>query len=452
MRNMDYSLSGSAFEHNQYRESEQPIKKENSKVLDINSMPQTDTRIVKFSTNYWLKFSLYSLLIVASLGTLMRYKMGFDFPFFEQKNIQHAHSHFAFSAWVAHTLYVFMIHFLQSKVSSDYIKQYRILVAINLICAYGMLVSFFLSGYSPFSIALSTATIAISCFFAYFFFKDLKKLEPGNSSKPWFKAALIFNMISAFGTFYLAYMMMSKHFNERMYLASIYYYLHFQYNGFFIFSCMGLAINQAKKILPGYTYKKITFRLFVAAIVPAYFLSILWVKMPTWLYIVVVAAAFTQLTGWITFITQFFKYASDKVNIGGLTKFLMLFVTVAFSIKLMLQVGSTIPSLSKLAFGFRPIVIAYLHLVLLAVISVFLLAYAYSTKLIQHSKATSVALSIFAFGVFANEFVLGIQGVASFGYVSFPYMNEILFGVSALMVFAMAFLIVSQGKRRLIPQ
>ena len=64
MRNMDYSLSGSAFEHNQYRESEQPIKKENSKVLDINSMPQADVRIVKFNTSYWIKFSLYSLLIV----------------------------------------------------------------------------------------------------------------------------------------------------------------------------------------------------------------------------------------------------------------------------------------------------------------------------------------------------------------------------------------------------
>ena len=46
---------------------------------------------------------------------------------------------------------------------------------------------------------------------------------------------------------------------------------------------------------------------------------------------------------------------------------------LALTIKFMLQSGSVIPSLSTLAFGFRPIVIGYLHLVLLGFTTLFLL-------------------------------------------------------------------------------
>ena len=74
----------------------------------------------------------------------------------------------------------------------------------------------------------------------YHYFKDLKLVNNDLAAKNWFKAAIFFNVISSIGTFYLAYMMASKHFVQDLYLSSIYYYLHFQYNGWFIFACIGL--------------------------------------------------------------------------------------------------------------------------------------------------------------------------------------------------------------------
>ena len=68
-----------------------------------------------FNSKFWLKFSLLNLLIVALIGLLMRYKIGFEFPFFDQKHLQHSHSHFAFSGWISHTLMVLMIVFLEKK-------------------------------------------------------------------------------------------------------------------------------------------------------------------------------------------------------------------------------------------------------------------------------------------------------------------------------------------------
>ena len=100
----------------------------------------------------------------------------------------------------------------------------------------------------------------------------------------------------------------------------------------------------------------------------------------------------------------------------------------------MLQLGSTIPEISKLAFGFRPIVIAYLHLVLLAIISLFLLFYIYANNFIFMNKKIKVGIIIFSIGVLLNEVILAIQGIASFSYTIVPLANELLFLVAIILV------------------
>lgn len=403
---------------------------------------------MSFNIKFWLKISLINLLIVASLGVLMRYKIGFDFPYFSQKNIQHAHSHFAFAGWITHTLYLLMIHFVLKQNSLLQTKNYKRIIIANLICSYGMLFSFSYQNYSPLSIVFSTITIIIACFFTYFYFKDLKKINNSNPSKPWFKAALWFNIISSVGTFYLAYMMATLNFNESWYLASIYFYLHFQYNGFFIFSCLGLFFSECHEIFPQFKYDKVFFKLFYMSFVPAYFLSTLWAKLPFWLYIIVVIAAFTQVFAWVKIV----KSINTALKLGDvrLNKFqtyLFLFVGIAFTIKLILQLGSTIPAVSNLAFGFRPIVIAYLHLVLLAVISIFILSFLYNFELILVNKQTTFAFSVFLIGVFLNELVLGIQGVAAFSYIVVKYVNETLFGISLILLLGTILIVLSQRKK-----
>ena len=64
-----------------------------------------------------------------------------------------------------------------------------------------------------------------------------------------------------------------------------------------------------------------------------------------------------------------------KPKISTTSKYILTCSAIALSVKLLLQLVSTIPSLSNLAFGFRPIVIGYLHLVLLGVIGVTVYGY-----------------------------------------------------------------------------
>lgn len=401
-----------------------------------------------FKPEKWLKFSLFNLVIVALLGVVMRYKIGFSFPYFDQKYLQHAHSHFAFSGWVTHTIFVLMICFIQLYLAPPALRKYRFLLAANLVCAYGMLISFSMQGYAAVSISFSTASIFIGYFFSFYFFKDLKQVEKQHPSKNWFKAALIFNVLSSLGTFALAYMMVTKNLPQNAYLASVYYYLHFQYNGFFFFACMGLLYTQLHQYLPNSGRNNTIFWLFATACVPAYFLSTLWLNLPVWLYVLVVLAAAAQVFAWVRFLQIIRQNLSLlKSKIQPVWQYLLLAVGFALSIKLILQLGSTVPEISKLAFGFRPIVIAYLHLVLLAIISVFLLVYLFSFNIITPRKYSIKALVWFVFGVFLNEFILMIQGVASFSYILVPYVNEALFGAALILFLSMLALFIFQLKK-----
>ena len=115
-------------------------------------------------------------------------------------------------------------------------------------------------------------------------------------------------------------------------------------------------------------------------------------------------------------------------------RYILFFVGVALSLKFILQLGSTIPALSQLAFGFRPIVIAYLHLVLLAIISLFLLFYIYANQFLTFNKQIKNGIIIFSVGVLLNEIILAIQGIASFSYTLIPFVNEMLFGAAIILV------------------
>ena len=402
-----------------------------------------------FNSKFWLKFSLLNLLIVALIGLLMRYKIGFEFPFFDQKHLQHSHSHFAFSGWISHTLMVLMIVFLEKKkvllqaqddnreknIENRFFKKYSSILSANLICAYGMLVFFIIQGYGLFSIIFSTSSIIVSCVFAYYFVKDLKLISNDDLSKNWFKTALFFNVISSFGTFALAYMMISKNIHQNEYLASIYYYLHFQYNGWFFFACMGLLFSFLQLKPSENSFFKRTFWLFFLSCIPAYFLSTLWWDLPIWIYLITVVAAFIQVYTWFRFLIIIIKSKREFLyNFPFFLRYILLFVAFALSIKFLLQLGSTIPVLSTLAFGFRPIVIAYLHLVLLAIISLFLLFYVYANHLIHFNRQIKIGVIIFSIGVLLNEIILAIQGVASFSYTPIPYVNEMLFGAAIVLV------------------
>ncbi len=394
---------------------------------------------------FWVRAALINLCIVATLGTIMRYKIGFEFPYFNQKFLQEAHSHFAFTGWITHTLYFLMVTLFRTNLSSINEKIYRILIFANLFCAYGMLVSFSFQGYGPISIFFSSLSILTGYVFSYFALRDAVRLPPEHPGKNWIKAAIWFGILSTIGTIILTHMMATRQYNQTTYLGSIFFYLHFQYNGLFLFACMALFMDRIKHFILNPKHVRYSFWLFFLSGIPAFFLSTLWADLPVWLYVFVVLAAVLQVIGWWFFIRLLWSNI-EKLKLLFPKPALILFLVVALALtfKLLLQLGSTVPAISILAFGFRPIVIAYLHLVLLLIVSVFLLTFMYGTSLLNQNRNSRVPLKVFVAGVILNETVLTIQGIAGFSYTVIPYVNEMLFAIAFVLWGSSFFLLLAQ--------
>ena len=131
------------------------------------------------------------------------------------------------------------------------------------------------------------------------------------------------------------------------------------------------------------------------------------------------------------------------------TRWMLLLSGIALSIKLILQAASTIPSLSKFAFGFRPVVIGYLHLVLLGVITLFIIAYSGMQNLMYTSKLGNYGVKIFIAGIILNELFLLIQGSSYMIFIGVPYINQLLLAAALCMFFGLGLLV--SGLRKISP-
>lgn len=397
---------------------------------------------------FWLQVALVNLLILAFIGTVLRYKIAYYLPFVDQKHLLQGHSHFAFGGWVTQALMALMVEYLRSNGLEHAFKKYFLLLFANLFTAYGMLVAFPIEGYGVLSIIFSTLSIFVAYVFAFVFWKDLNRITNNNTSKLWFKSAVIFNAISSIGAFSLAFMMANKIVHEKWYLSAVYFFLHFQYNGWFFFAIMGLFIAKLNSIGIQSKSLKTIFNLFLFALAPAYFLSVLWMKIPFWLYALVVLASIFQIVGWVWLVKFLLRNKKLlKENISRFGGALLKLIAIAFSIKLLLQAGSTHPSLSQLAFGFRPIVIGYLHLVLLGVITLFILSFIVVNKYLVSTPLFSKGIVVFTIGIILNEALLMTQGLFGMQNISIDHINQYLLIAALILFTGVLVVVISQVKK-----
>ena len=398
---------------------------------------------------FWLKFSVFNFFLVALLGVIMRYKILYSLPFLDQKHLQEAHSHFAFYGWITNVLYVLIVNYISKVNPLVQLKKYEYLIMINLAASFAMLGAFMYGGYFWASIAASTAALLTSFVFCYFFVKDARKIQ--DVSKIWFLAGLFFAVISSVGVFNLAYMMSSKNISQDIYLASEYYFLHFQYNGFFIFSCIGLLLYSLKEAGSPISERnnRLMFWLMFFGCLVGVGLSVLWMKLPVIIFALIVLTTIGQTASAVMLFGFVRKNWTNLVlKWSPMQRFVLIYVGFAFAVKIALQLGSNIPALNQFAFGFRNVVIAYLHLVLLMCIATFLLNQILATNYFTVTKTLLLGLKMFLLGIFLNELMLGLMGIFSIKYISIPYANHFLLYFSLLIFVALGIILLNMKTRK----
>lgn len=354
----------------------------------------------------YFSIPLLFFFIASSLGLLLRWHFISPLESVRYPYLLHAHSHIMFLGWVFNTLY---LAYVNSYVRTKWISRYRALFIMLQILVLGMLISFPLQGYGLFSIIFSTLHTILAGVFLVLFFQDLKQENLKNSASVWFvKTSLFFFLLSSLGPFSLGFLMANGLEQSNWYYFAIYFYLHFQYNGFFLFGVLGLFFKLLEENNVLITKVKVLQAGLIMAIacLPAYFLSVLWAN-PGWIFTTVgfVAAVF-QIISLILFIKIFNDHQrAIKAAFNPFSVSLLLIILAAFTVKIVLQLLSVDPDIARLAYQFRPYVIAYLHLVLLGIISLFLLVW-YTEKGFVQPTGNKPAFVLYIFGLTGMEVLL----------------------------------------------
>jgi hypothetical protein len=402
---------------------------------------------MKSNLKMWFCIVLFNLVLVAFLGTILRYKIAFSLPFLDQKHLLHAHSHFAFSGWISQALMVLIVNFLAQRGVRKAFEKYSYLLWLNLIAAYGMLICFPIQGYGMFSISFSTLSIFTAYIFAFQVWKDIKVNSIKEIAGFWFKAALVFNAVSSIGAFALAYLMANKIVHQNWYLIAVYFFLHFQYNGWFFFACGGLWFSKMKDMNINFQNEKRLFWIFACTCIPCFLLSILWINMQSWIFLlVVISAAFQVIALFMLLKASVLNLKKIKSLLSRLSVNLLALSLLALSIKFLLQLFSTIPALNQLAYGFRPIVIGYLHLVLLGFVSLSILAFAIAGDFLNYNLILIRSSLLFVSGILLNEILLMLQGTAAMQNISISFINELLLLTAFFLLSGAVGLFLSQQK------
>ena len=392
--------------------------------------------------NFWLKICVFNFFVVSVVGVMMRYNMAFSLPGFNHKFMQESHSHFAFYGWVSVGIFLFVTKYLSENYPKINLKKYQYLMISNQIGSYGMLFTFLYGGYFWLSIVFSS--IALFTGFAYFIFLLIDTKSNKNPEIMWLKSGAFFATFSAIGIFGLAYFSSKKEEFDVLFRASTYFYLHYQYNGFFIFSCIGLLLISLIKLrieIEEKLNKTIFYLLFFGCFL-GYGLSILWIEMNPIFYGFFILISIVQLFGAILFLNWIRK--TDLFNNQNFIQKLLISVFgFAFILKFLLQGLSAIPALGVFAFSNINIVIAYLHLVLLMGISLFLIWKILQLVEIEFNKLLKFSILLLVFGIVCNEIVLALSGIFSIFYIPFLSAKYWLLFVSVVIMISIGIFIKS---------
>lgn len=175
-------------------------------------------------------YSISYFLIAASLGILLRL-----FPVTNvdatYKYIVHTHSHIALLGWVYIALTTLIFHLFIQKEAR---KKYSYIFWATQITILGMLLSFPITGYALYSIIFSTLFLICTYWF-YAFFRKHTTCVKNTFSYKFINTSLLFLVISSIGPWALGIIMNTLGNTSHLYKNAIYFYLHFQYNGWFIF-------------------------------------------------------------------------------------------------------------------------------------------------------------------------------------------------------------------------
>lgn len=309
----------------------------------------------------WLKgidfnrWTFANFIVLAAFGALLRYMICFPSGNLNYLNILHAHSHFAFAGWIFMGLAILIARHLEIEIS----VAFRWILLLTVICSFGMLVSFSLQGYKAVSIIFSTLFLFLTYWFGYLVYK---KSNTKSISAKLIKASIGFMLISSVGPLALGFLKATGN-TGIIYQNAIYFYLHFQMNGWMVLAVLGLIASRYLR-LDRINEQRLTawINTFMLSTVPLFFIFALWSRPASWVFIVAFIGAALNTLSWFIIIRKL-KSSAESLPL------LIRLALSAISVKVVFQLFVCVPSIGEWTFLNRNLIIGYVHLITLACVS-----------------------------------------------------------------------------------
>ena len=359
-----------------------------------------------------INLALGYFIIAALLGVLLRSFHSIEIPV-TYKFIIHTHSHIALLGWVYMGLTTLLYKlFLKRK---EVALKYRRIFWFTQFTLVGMLVTFPFQGYALFSIIFSTLFLFASYWFTGFFMKHIPASYKKTNSYKCVKFALWYMVLSSLGPWALGAIMNTLGATSIWYRLSIYFYLHFQYNGWMILGLLGVFIYVLER--NDIEIPKVTFNRFFwwinLGIVLSFFLSTLWTKPHVFLYVIGGLGAILQIMAFGILVMLGIRNKEKLFQIlTPLQKNLLFIVAVLVGVKILLQLLTAFPYFADLAATITDFTIGYLHWTFLGVVTMALFLFFNYFKLLILPKP---AIILYLIGFVFTEVMIFYKGMAAWG-------------------------------------
>ncbi len=334
-----------------------------------------------------IKIALGYFLIVAFLGVLMRMFQIVDLNF-NYKNILHTHSHVALLGWIYTAITTLIYQLFLSEKQID--KSYKKLFWSTQVSILGMMVTFPITGYALLSIFFSTYFLFNSYAFIRLFLKHTSIEQKHTKSYKLVRASLWLMVLSSIGPWALGGIMNTLGSTSSWYRNAIYFYLHFQYNGWFLVALIGILFFLFEKhsIVISKKAFHLFYRLFLSGVVFTFFLSVLWMKPHPFYYLLAGVGSVLQMVSFVILWKLIIK--NKEALKKALTNFegtLLKTAGILFLLKLLFQFMGSFPLVSEIIANNLDFVIAYLHWIFLGIVSISIFAFLNHFKLLRISKS-----------------------------------------------------------------
>jgi hypothetical protein len=399
------------------------------------------------SQRSWIICCFLNFVVAASMGLLMRFIYLFPLKGINYMYLLHAHSHVAMLGWSYLMIYVLIVCFFIPKEKSNK-PIYNQLFWITEFAVIGMIISFPIQGYALFSIVFSTLHILLSYIFCWLVWRDCPKSK--NASEKLLLASILFLILSTFGVWCLGPTINMLGKQSAFYQIAIQFFLHFQFNGWFLFAVLALFIKQFKNKIELKKFRIFTVLLVLGTIFTLAFPISWFVKdqIFEWLN------TFGVLLELISFVF-FYQMLRPQINhfratLDSVTRMAYTLALGSLFLKIIIQLIVLFPNLAEVSHQIRNWVIGFIHLTTLGIITGFLFGILLQNNLLpRKAYLLKIGMKYFFFGYCITEILLFLQGIFYFlnKGLLFGY-YETIFATSLFLVAGLLLILISVLKTK----